>query len=92
MALTRSSVILWNVFALSLFLAVVFGKEQLCDDPEDDAEALVNGANDVVVVRQSDGQLKSTPLHVRSVIDVSLKEGLLSWKEKQMGCFFLHLL
>ena len=50
--------------SLSLFSAAVFAKE-ICGDPEDNAEALVNGANDVVVVRQANGDLKSTPLDVR---------------------------
>ena len=46
-----------------------------CDDDEhscdsgphrsDDAEALANGANDVLAVRQDDGSLKSTPFHVQ---------------------------
>ena len=31
----------------------------------DDLEAFASGANDVVVVQQTDGSLKSTPIHVQ---------------------------
>lgn len=53
------------VIGLALvFTPITVNGKELCVDPNDDAEALVNGANDVVVVRQASGELRSTPLHV----------------------------
>ena len=41
--------------------------EHVCDGPHrsEDAEALANGANDVLAVRQDDGRFRTTPFHVQ---------------------------
>ena len=54
----------FTVFCLVFISSELCVGKELCEDPDDSAEALVNGANDVVVVRQADGQLKSTDLQV----------------------------
>ena len=48
-----------------MFLFGLCYSKENCDYASEDAEYLANGANDVVVVEQTDGSLDSTPFHVQ---------------------------
>lgn len=48
-----------------LLLLLVGGGSCSSGCKSDESEALANGASDVVVVRQADGALRATPMHVQ---------------------------
>ena len=61
-------IVITTVFALAIKHTLPFGTEKIGKMSkrisEDERDALYSGANDVLVVKQDDASLKSSPLHV----------------------------